>query len=289
MRLKHPWIVISLVALLLLVPLPLGPLAHRWFALANTIENAGHPLVFWWLTAQLLPVVRARVSPAWFAYALAFILAVVFGLATEYAQSLIGRDASWEDARHDALGAMLALALQARCDLRGSKCRRWRPAATAGAAILAAAAAFPLGWTLTAYAGRWADFPIIWSADSMWPRRFSHWKRDGSPGLVIDEPTRDWRGYTSLWVRIRSMRSTGTEIRIRVHDATHNQELRDRYDRAFFLPDARERTLSIPLEAIKHGAAARELDLAAVRGIVIFQSGSRGSPGFAVGEVRLVR
>jgi hypothetical protein len=289
MRLKYPWIGVALVVTLLLVPLPLGPLLLRWHALTNTLENAGHPLVFWWLTAHLLPVVRSKVSPAASAYALALALAVAFGLATEYVQSLVGRDASWDDARHDALGAMLALALQARRDLRASEHQRWRPLATGVAASLAAIAAFPLAWTFTAYAGRWAQFPVIWSADSVLAQRFSYWKQDAFPGLVIDEPARDWRGYAALEIQVHSLRSTGTEIRIRVHDAMHNQQFLDRYDRAFVLPDSRDRTLTIPLELIRHGPATRELDLSAVRGIAIFQEEPREAPRFSVGQIRLVR
>ena len=289
MRLNSLSIVVFVVAVLLLVPLPLGAMARNWYALTNTVENAGHPLVFWWLTAHLLPVVRRRLSPATLAYAATFALAMAFGVASEYGQSLVGRDESWEDVRSDAIGALFALALQARRDLRESGHRPWRPVATIVAVALAAVAAFPVVWTTAAYIGRWSDFPVIWSPDSVLARRFSYWKQDAYPGLVIDEPTRDWRGYTALQVKARSLRPTGTEIRIRVHDQQHNQEFLDRYDRAFVLPDARERTLTIPLDAIQHGPAARQLDLSAVRGIVIFQEGAREPPRFAVDEIRLVR
>ena len=289
MRLKALWIVILLVAVLLLAPLPLGPMARHWFALTNTIENAGHPVVFWWLTAHLLPVVRARIQSATLAYASTLLLAVAFGLATEYVQSLVGRDASWEDARNDTVGAMLALALSARSDLRGSLHRSWRPLATIAAVALATVAAYPLAWTVAAYAGRWMDFPVIWSSESLLARRFSYWKLGRYPGLVIEEPARDWRGYAALQIRVRSLRSSGTEIRIRVHDQKHNRQFLDRYDMAFVLPDSQERVLTIPLEAIRAAPATRELDLSAVRGVIIFQEGAREPPHFEVGEIRLVR
>lgn len=288
MRLRSLWIVALVVAALLLLPLPLDPLARNWFALTSTIENAGHPLVFWWLTALLLPVVRRQLSNVASAYGATLVLAIAFGLGTEYVQSLVGRDASWEDARNDVLGAMFALALQARRDLRPPGHGRWRPVAAVAAVVLFALCTYPLAWTIGAYVGRWSAFPVIWSSDYVLARRFSYWKQDAYPGLVIDEPARDWRGFTALQVKVRSLRNTGTEIRVRVHDQQHNQEFLDRYDKAFELPDARERTLTIQLDAIRHGPANRELDLSAVRGIIIFQEGSRESPRFVVDEIRLV-
>jgi VanZ family protein len=289
MRPKHPLIAVALVTLLLLVPLPLGSLARNWFALTNTIENFAHPLMFWWLTAHLFPAVRTRCPSNLTAYGLTLALSVGLGLALEYFQSLVGRDASWEDARNDAVGTLLALALQARRDPGCAGARPWRPVATLAAIALAVMAAFPMMWTTAAYIGRWVNFPVIWSADSRLAHRFSYWKQDAFPGLVIDEPARDWRGYTALQVKVQSLRSNGTEIRIRVHDQQHNQEFLDRYDQAFVLPDSRERTLTIPLAAIQHGPAARHLDLSAVRGLIIFQEGAREPPRFAVGEIRLVR
>jgi hypothetical protein len=289
MRRQYLGIVAAVVAFLLLVPLPLGHAARHWFALTNTLENLGHPVVFWWLTAHLFPAVRRNVAPLGLTYLLTFIVAVIFAMLTEYAQSLVGRDDSWEDVRSDLLGTLLALTLQARRDLQAAGRQSWRPLATLAASALAIVAVFPAAWTSAAYVLRWQAFPLLWSPEALFAQRFSHWKQDAYPGLVIDEPARNWRGYTALQVKVRSLRSTGTEIRIRVHDQQHNREFLDRYDRAFVLPDTRERTLTIPLEVIRHGPAARKLDLSAVRGIVIFQEGAREPPRFTVGEIRLVR
>ena len=288
MPVRHLWIAVLVVAVLLLAPLPLGSLSRNWFALTNTIENAGHPLVFWWLTSRLLPPVRSRVKGLWSAYLLTLVLAIAFGVGTEYLQSHVGRDASWEDVRNDAFGAMLALALHARMDLRKSGHESWQSLATVTGFVLASLAAFPLVWTVAAYTGRLWNFPEIWSADSVLARRFSYWKQGNHPGLVIEEPARDWRGYTALQVQVRSLLASGTEVRIRVHDQKHNRQFLDRYDKSFVLPDSTERTLSIPLEAIKHGPNSRDLDLSAVRGIIIFQEGSHPSPNFVVQRIWLV-
>jgi hypothetical protein len=292
MRSAHPLTflvtVLALVTVLLLVPLPLDPLMRNWFALTSTAENFAHPLAFWWLTAQLYPVVRNRIQPASLAYAMTLLLAVVFGAAMEFFQSLVGRDASWSDVRSDALGAMFALALQMRNDASSSGHAPWRISATVIAASLAVAATFPLAWTCTAYVLRWQAFPTLWSPDALFAKRFSYWEQDDFPGLVIHEPVRDWRGYSALQVTIRSLRDSGTEVRIRVHDQRHNFEFLDRFDRAFALTDGRERKLRIPLQDIARAPADRALDITAVQGVIIFQEGRQDAPEFAVSDVSLV-
>jgi VanZ family protein len=282
-------VVFAVVAALLLVPLPLETLARQWFTLTNTIENAAHPLLFWWCTTQCLPVVRRRVATTWLAYSLTLALMAILGIGSEFLQSLVGRDSSWEDVGNDTIGAMLALALQARKDAKGGGRALLRPMATLAAVALIVAAAFPVAWTVSAYVRRWAVFPVIWSSNSVIERRLSFWKQDAYPGLVIDEPARDWRGYSALQVRIRALRSSGTSIRIRVHDQRHNRDILDRYDHAFVLADSSEHVLSIPLQAIQHGPAARELDMSAIRGLIIFQEDGWEPPRFSVGEIRLVR
>jgi len=279
---------IAVVVALLLVPLPIETLAGTWFALANTIENTAHPLIFWWLTARLLLVVRSRLSSTVAAYPVTFALAVALGLATEYLQSLVGRDASLEDARNDVIGAVFALAIQARRDLHPATYRRWRAAATVMAMAIAAVAIMPLAWTCAAYIWRWQSFPVLWSADAPLARRFAYWKQDAYPGLVLAEPARDWRGYRSLQFRIRAL-GNNTEIRIRVHDQRHNQQFLDRFNTAFLLPDTQPRVITIPLDAIMHGPAMRPLDLSAVKGVIVFQEGRGEALRFDVGEIRLVR
>ena len=62
-------------------------------------------------------------------YAIAFIVAVASGIATELAQIADGRDASWIDVRNDVLGALAFLLLFAAFD-RHVGARPIGPAAT---------------------------------------------------------------------------------------------------------------------------------------------------------------
>lgn len=287
MLVKSPWIALILVTVLLLVPLPVIPLAHNWDNLAHVIENTAHPVAFCWLTMRLLRIRRAGVRGE--SYLLAVSLAMALALATEYVQSTVGRDASWEDVRNDIIGTLLALALQARRDLSASSQSSWRALATTCAALLLLLAILPLASTIASYTWRWEAFPVLWESDSFFAKRLSHWKTDEYPGFVLDEPAENWSGYSTLQVKVRSLTQSGTELRIRVHDRRHNQEIGDRYNATFTLLDGEQRVVNISLDTIRRAPLTREMDLSAIRGIIIFQDGGPGSPHFDVSEIRLVR
>ena len=285
MRLKH-LVILLIVFGLLLAPLPLGPLVGRWPALAHTLENSAHPLLFWWLAAVLLRSFRVGLPSAVIRYIVTFLACLVLALGTEYLQSLLGRDSSWEDARNDMLGALFALLLGASRESAGRpRARAW---AACGAVVVAAVAAFPLAWICAAYAWRATAFPVLWQSDAPLARPFSYWKQDAYPGLVLDEPARDWRGYSSLELRLRSRSAEGTRVNLRVHDVAHNHQFSDRYNAGFDLKGSGEQTLRIPLERIQRGPATRELDLSAIRGLVVFQEYGNEPPRFVLQDIRLV-
>ena len=79
----------------------------------NTLHNAAHGPIFGCIALLILLGLRALHLPANAIvsrqYAMAFVLAVGAGLATEVAQSLTNRDASWMDLRNDAIGALAFL------------------------------------------------------------------------------------------------------------------------------------------------------------------------------------
>ncbi len=156
-----------------------------------------------------------------------------------------------------------------------------------GAALLALFALLPLALTLVAYAVRSASSPLLWSDESRMLHRFSRWKLDRCPGLVIDEPLRDWRAFEALQIKVRRECPDFSRIIVRVHDRQHDQRFGDRYNASFELADDAEHTLKIPLVRIRDAPAERQMDMGAIRGIVVFQDGGERLC-FHVHEVRLV-
>lgn len=279
---------LAVVTTLLLVPLPLDQAMRRWPAMVSTLENFAHPIVFAWLANVVFSFLRPRIKSRLAPYALTLALTTSFGLGTEYLQSLVGRDASWVDAGNDVLGTLFALLMMARKDLPGAGRRLLRCGINTGAVVVVVAAAFPLLWITAAYAWRAYAWPVLWRSDAVLMRRLAHWQGGEYPGLVIEEPRGDWRGYSQLWVTARSLRPSGVQITLRVHDHGHNQQYLDRYNEDFVLPGDSQLTLKVPLERIRLAPEKRDMDMGAITGIIIFQETGFQPARFEVTEVLLV-
>jgi hypothetical protein len=293
MPLKKPgpglWLSLALVTVLLLIPLPIDALAARWRALMYELENICHPLVFGWLAHLAFVRLRALWSrPSLLPYACVFAGAAGFGLATEVVQAVIGRDSAWVDLGNDVLGASLALLLHARAE---QSARGPRSLFTVLATLAALLAVAPLAATAGAYVYRAARAPVLWQADALPYRRFSHW-HDGVKysGLVIDEPPQDWRDWQTLEVDVENLRADALDVVVGVQDRASGKGLDDRYTGRYTLPGRSRETLRIPLERIRTAPASRDMDLATIRNVIVFVPGRHrtGRP-FALYAVRLAR
>jgi hypothetical protein len=283
MRLKKSdmvlWIGVFVVTALLLVPLPpIGAILH-WPALVAELENFGHPLAFAWLAH----LAHGRLRWQW-----VLALAAGYGGAIELIQPLTHRDASVSDAVNDVLGAGFMLLLHAGRQESTSFRRR---GLIGLAAVTGIAVATPLAITIAAYINRSVQAPVLWSDRSALFKRFSYWQESVYPGLAVAEPLPDWRDWGFLEVEVENLRSQPLPVVVRVHDRLHDQTDRDRYNGGFTLTPQGHHTLRIPLDLIRKAPAKRQMDLSAIRGIMVFGFREPGTqtPSFHVTEIRLTR
>ncbi len=265
--------------ILLLVPVDSIGLLRQMPALRGELQNLGHPVAF-----AALALLGRRVTRQWFGEArgsshlmLAAGLAAFAGL-TELLQEFSGRDASAGDFAGDLLGICAGLL--------------WTPSnrrAMSVAAVALLVACTPLLWTVCAYLYRAHHSPVIWRADSPLLNRFARWQYGRYPGLVLEEVPRDWTGFGALVIDVGNADGVATTFAIRIHDVEHDDRLTDRFQRTFHLSSASMNRFEIPLHEVEAGPIGRQLDRAAVDGIVIFQQSGNATPGFSPREVRLAR
>lgn len=280
-----PWGLAGLVVVLLLIPLPVGMLEQRWPRLIQELESFGHPLMFGWLAHLVFVRLRMRKQGPWpWLYLQILAGALLFGLATEAAQALIGRDSSWADLRMDMLGAAFALSLHARQEFRASPARL---SCTLVAIVTGGLSIAPVATTSAAYAYRSARMPVLWSAQAPMSHFFSYWQGGLFPGLVIDEPAPDWRPYKFLELDIEGAVPGPSHVIVRVNDIAHDHRYTDRYNERFELEPGARITLRIPVERIREAPAGRTMDMGMIRSVVVFSAARHQPPQFTLHEVRL--
>ena len=89
------------------------------------------------------------------------------------------------------------------------------------------------------------------------------------PGIRLEEPYPDWRGYSSFQLDIFSELSNPQKIGIRIDDAQHNGKYADRFNRPIVvLPGLNH--IQIPLDDIRVAPVGREMNLSAIRRVLLF-------------------
>ena len=225
------------------------------------------------------------------------------GLLTELIQKPLARDASWEDAAADAVGAFLALAVYAMFERR-TRLRLWqRLGALAVALSCIAIFLAPIVRMARAYVHRNGQFPVIADFHS---RIELYWTlsvgvnreivddalevelvADEFPGVRFHEPVPDWRNYRTLIIDVANPDVEPLQLVVRVHDRRHKNAFNDRFNRNFELAAGARRTLRIPLEDIHHGPRQRLMDMAHISDITLFREGHAGSRQMRVYSLRL--
>lgn len=266
-----------LITALLLFPFPFISEARNAPALANALENLGHPLAFGliaWIAYERFGTRFARYGlpgPVFLMLALAG-----FGALTELAQAYTGRDPTLEDWIGDVLGSGAVILW------RTSRQRLIRTVSV----LCVAAAIAPLAFTLLSYGARWKEWPVIWRQDSTWLRRFSETQQGAFPGLAVKEPRSDWSGFRTIAVDVRNPGSEPTAVTVRVHDRQHDGSFDDRFNRNFELPPSSASTLRIDLEDVHSSPAGRDMDLQHIAGVIVFARVAGPLP-FQVNAIRL--
>ena len=291
-----------LAALVLVLVLGDVPESTRFW---NALFDAGHAPLFGVIALVIRSLlVRSRGDGlARRASLAAFAVTFVVAVASEAIQRVQPhRDVSVADFLRDIAGAgaflLLAEAWRSRhAPGRLFQSRGSRAVAALAAAALLAAAAGEVALTSARYVARNRSLPALYALDgSWWERDFIATGRnaltpgrapadpgagaaatlarlDLEPGLysgiTFDEPYPDWRGYDRLAFTIVSSLEQPIELVIRVHDASHDQRLADRFNRTLVIAPGANR-IAIPINDIRRAPDRREMDLQRVRGIILF-------------------
>jgi VanZ family protein len=297
-------IALALIAILLaaVVFAPV-PGDTRWI---RTLHNSAHAPIFGCVSLLMLLVSRSHPRLQALSligqYALAFAAALALGGITELLQIPAGRDASFEDALHDTIGALAFLGLFAAIDTRIRGVPQNIPirfaAAVVGIVSLGIAAA-PVTRAAIKYQQRDERFPVLADFSQRYDRYFilqqsaefspvtmpAPWMRakDESamrvrlhegpyPGMNFIEPLPDWSGYSTLAVDLTNPTPLNLQLILRVHDAEHDNRPGDRFSKRFELPAGTREVLRIRLQDIAAGPTTRRLDLRQVAGLIIFRA-----------------
>jgi len=284
----------ALIGLVLFAKLP------AWPKILGVLNNAAHAPVFGVLAVIMLAPLRRGLKD--WAYLAAFCGTVLLGVAIEWIQAGIGRDASWNDVWTDALGAAVGLALAALWATRGTAGSHLRASAAVAIALAGSALIlYPLAEAGLAYVRRATLFPVLSSFERPLLDGFfletraatiqfaplpERWRKPGErnalriigaagdwPGVAHTEPVRNWQGFSTLGLDLTNPGSAPLNITVRVHDRQHDQRHEDRFNQALdLLPESRI-VLRIPLADIERGPLHRLMDMTLLSGIIVFISG----------------
>jgi VanZ family protein len=260
------------------------PASHQHRALRQ-IWNLGHlglfGIVGFFVGERLLCSDRPG-QPPWRGFALALAVGALAGAAIELLQLAIGRDCSLEDVVADAIGMGAGLLLGARAQLQSR--RALFLAAVAGIVLALAMQLWPvLRSAVDAYNARRA-FPVLADFErgvlpALQRERFGATEADlmvvdgglrvslragQYPGFSLDDFPHDWRGWRTLVFDLDNPGTTALPLSCRIHDAAHNQEYADRFNRRFELQPGRQQ-LRIDLAEVATAPRDRAMDMSAIR------------------------
>ncbi len=136
------------------------------------------------------------------------------------------------------------------------------------------------------------DFPLLASFETRWEMK--RWKpgeglfmrvpmhaKSGShslkvilspglyPGVTMDHPPRDWRGYNTLTFNAFLEGLDPLPITVRINDLRHNKEYEDRYNRTYTLQPGPNH-LTIDLFVVEHAPKGRLMDMKNISNLCIF-------------------
>jgi hypothetical protein len=293
---------IALALAILLLIVVFAPVPGDTRAL-DTLHNAAHGPIFGCVALLILAWLRRRPATPprsrMVEYAIAFTGAIVLGIVTEIGQALTGRDASWLDARNDAVGAMAFVLLFFAYETRAAS-NVPTPARAAAACVALGMLAFlaaPLAHAAFEYRQRNRSFPTIADFTHDYDRYFIYqqnaeltpvlmpapWaQRAGEsalgvkllpgeyPGIEFAEPRSDWSAYHTLVMDLTNPGAENLRFRLRIHDVPHTQALEDRYNGAITLRAGHRETIRIPLEDVRNAPRGRALRLDEIAGMMMF-------------------
>jgi hypothetical protein len=285
----------------LFIPVP----SHTFFWKA--VNNFAHVPLFGIVAILLLNVSRMLFTvwswPPIRYYVVAMMGALALALLTEVLQSFgATRHPEVSDVVRDLVGAMCGLGLFCTYDSQMSgKWPNWRqfPLRTIirlSVVLVIGITLFPVvGWTY-AYWDRASRFPSILQFASDWEMKFVKasdselqvvvplvgWKKSAEdkvgrvvfhaktyPGIRIDEPYPDWSRFSHFQLDIFSELTSLQSLVIRIDDLHHNNEHSDRFNKAVTISPGLNH-IQIPIDDIRLAPVGREMDLRAMKSVLLF-------------------
>jgi len=287
------------------------------------LQNTGHTVLFAVLALLALcsygTAVPARRHRPWRGYLAAGAICLLCGVGVEVVQLAVGGDADAMDVLRDLAGILAALGGCACLDPRLARPdtpllhNAFRAVLLALTAGLGIASAYPLASLAWAYHQREQAYPVIIDLAAAWARPFlqlqhaslepvtdptacaatraghlSMLRLSPAPyaGFSVIEPRPDWSGHDQLVLDIYSMQPAPLELTLRIHDAMHNQEYTDRYNRSLTLSHGHNR-IRVALAEVRDAPAGRELDMTNIAGVMLFAVNAHRPMTVCVGELRL--
>jgi hypothetical protein len=147
-----------------------------------------------------------------------------------------------------------------------------------------------------AYRQRDERFPLLSGFDSYWERKMlrvnrgkliftrppAGWERQPDDrvgrltgrfevvtGVSVIDPYPDWRGYDSLHLDLYSEHQAPFKLSITINDETHDREYTDRFTGRYIVPPGPSEIV-IDLEEVRTAPRNREMDMARIEGLVIY-------------------
>lgn len=298
-------IVLFVLLCLLFLPLPANNLWWREFF------NSGHTALFALLSFVIYRQIK---STAYFSntvavYPFVLFVGLLLGALAELLQNFVQREASLNDLYGDFFGLSAGLCLIAAYELKASRDRKTSVislvAISGSLLLIGISPLIQLSWL---YVERKNAFPVVMDFDANWASCFARFNnvdllartslsrhksvypvqfnRGKYPGISVIEPEPDWSAYHSLRVNIFSGNKADVVLTLRVHDATHNQQFSDRYNKKLLIRSGMNE-INIPLSRVAITPSGRDLDLQNVAGIILFMTKLEESVWLEVGNIYL--
>ncbi|MEW8093999.1 MAG: VanZ family protein [Candidatus Thiodiazotropha endolucinida] len=308
LSLKDAWFLF--LALIITAVILLGTSLPGENRLMYSLQDSGHFLIFTLLTlAAVWPFRNMSYRMIW----PVMFLVLMFGVLMEAVQSFIGREPSLYDLLMDMLG------IAAGAILYTGFVRHSFPPYRAVAIVIALsliALSQPLYWFIV-YQVRADHFPRLVEMDNYFSRALIEGSGGGDvrhvdlpvdwllpteldidscvhvslregrwPGMDMQEPAADWRGYDHLELQIYSDQLDELPLTLRIHDQSHNRQFEDRYNRKLLIQPGYNHFL-LPLPEVKEAPRTRMMNMAAISDVMIFATPKHLGKGFCLLSVGL--
>ncbi len=244
--------------------------------LAQNLQNLLHIPLFAVLSLVFIRLFSGVFQKPLALYLTVVIIALLAGALIEVLQGFTGRPFSGTDIIRDMIGTGIGIVVHAWLVKRLT----W-PAVMIIILALMAKDSYQFALMLQHYHARNAAFPLLLDLNAAWSATFSGlrlaernrdlviYKAGAYPGLSVLEPYPDWRGYRALVFVVENLEESPVQLVLRVHDADHNFQHADRFNKAFRLSPGIN-AYRIPLKAIASSPQQRVLDLSRVGEIIFF-------------------